>query len=440
MRQMTHRTVRNCLSTSVTEGILAEIVTACAGGGVLTAWALSLDLSPALFGLLGALPYAAQVLQMPGAWISRHFGARRTTIAAMALSRAMLLPLVVLPFLGLGLATMQAVFLIAAFGSAAFGIIGNNGWTTWMTELVPAGLRGRYFGRRSALSAIAATGASLAAGLWLDGAHGAGASLRLSLLAGAACAVGAVATALLARQRNARGLVTLAPRLADAIAPLRQRAARRFLSFQLAFSFATGVGAAFYPLHMIGDLRMGFARMALYNAGVAAFRTLGSKVFGKALDRAGARPVLVACSIALCLSPVLWLFPTADHLWPLALDAALCGTAMAGYNLAVMALPATLASRRDRGFLFAAIATAGGFATAVASAASGGLVRFLPAPALLLGRPVTTAHALFLLGGLARAGAVLFALRLEEAGARPVVDLARMVLRREAPVRVRLAA
>ena len=47
------------------EGALAEVVGACTSGGALTAWALYLELPPLLIGVLGALPFTAQLVQLP---------------------------------------------------------------------------------------------------------------------------------------------------------------------------------------------------------------------------------------------------------------------------------------------------------------------------------------------------------------------------------------
>ena len=430
---------RHSLRLSTIEAPFAEIVGACASGAVLTAWALALGLSPAMFGLLGALPYAAQLVQMPAAWVSRSYGARKTAIIAISASRQVVLPLACLPFLPLRLETRQAVFLTVAFAGAALGIVGNNAWTTWMSELVPARIRGRYFGRRSAICALAATCSALGAGLWLDGGPR-GAELRLAGLSLVASAAGLVTSILLFRQGGASAAVPLAPSLRDIAAPLRSEAARRFLQFQVAWSFASGLAAAFYPLHMIGNLGMGFAGLAVYNAGLAAARMVTAPLFGRALDRVGAKPVIACCTIALCISPVVWMFPTADRLWPLALDALLCGTAMGGYNLAVFSLPASISAKDERAFFFAAVATAGGLATAVASAAGGGLVKFLPANSRFLGLPLMAANVLFLLGGAARAIAVGFAFRIVEPGARPVVELGRLAIARVRPSRAKLAA
>src|SRR5205823_2003701 len=87
-------------------------------------------------------------------------------------------------------------------------------------------------------------------------------------------------------------------------------------------------------LRVRGHLRLAFARMALSTAVVAAFRMLSGPLWGRAMDRGRARHVLVAGAVGLGLSPFLWIFATEDRLWPLAIDAALSGTATAALSLA----------------------------------------------------------------------------------------------------------
>src|SRR5438876_2870394 len=79
--------LRRSLRTSMIEGAFAELVGACAAGGTLTAWALYLELSPVLIGILGALPFAVQVIHLPSAWITRRFGSRRTALWLVGISR-----------------------------------------------------------------------------------------------------------------------------------------------------------------------------------------------------------------------------------------------------------------------------------------------------------------------------------------------------------------
>ena len=187
---------------------------------------------------------------------------------------------------------------------------------------------------------------------------------------------------------------------------------------------------------MIGNLRMGFARMALYTAVVAAFRMLSGPLWGRAMDRGRARHVLVAGAVGLGLSPFLWIFATEDRLWPLAIDAALSGTATAALSLATFSLPLALSRPASRSFYVGSLAAAGGLAAGIGSAAGGALVKFFPEAWSLFGQPLVSAHALFLAGAGARLCASVLALRVDERPAAQVVQLPR----RAEPGRAKLSA
>src|SRR6266849_5886295 len=416
--------VRRSLRISTAEGLVAELVGACASGGAITGWALYLGLTPVLVGVLGALPFAAQVVQVPSAWLTRVHGSRRTALWTIGVARQLPLVLVILPWLPVPETSQRTILLAVAAASSLLAVAGNNAWTSWMGELVPDRVRGRYFGRRTAFCALGSTLGALGAGLALDHAG-----------------PGAGAGALLPRQHEPRAhLVPPEPTLADALRPWTEQAARSALTFHIAWAAACGLAAAFYPIHMIANLRMGFARMALYNGAIAAVRMLTAPLWGRALDRVGARPVLVACCFGLSVSPVIWLFPREDLLWPLAVDAVLCGVLLAGQGLASFSLPLNVSSRGTRPFHLAAFAAAAGIATGLASALGGALAQALPGHLGFAGRPLVGAQILFLMGGVLRLGAAVLALQIVEPGARPVQALGRLALdgalRRQRPPRL----
>lgn len=422
--------VRRSLRISVAEGVVAELVTACASGGAITAWALYLGFTPVLVGVLGALPFAAQLVQIPSAWLTRVHGSRRTALWTIGVSRQLPIVLAILPWIPVEEPVQRAILLAVAAASSLLAVAGNNAWTSWISELVPDRLRGRYFGRRTAFCALGSTLGALGAGLALDhSGPGPGAGQVLSLLSLASCAFGAITVALLRRQHEpCAHLVPPEPTLADALRPWTEPAARSALVFHVAWAAACGLSAAFYPIHMIGNLRMGFARMALYNGAIAVVRMLTAPLWGRALDRVGARPVLVACCFGLSISNALWLFPREDVLWPLAVDAVLCGVLLAGQGLASFSLPLNVSSRGTRPFHLAAFAAAAGIATGVASAAGGGLAHVLPAHVGFLGRTLVGSQLLFLMSGVLRLCAAALALRIVEPGARPVQALGRLAL------------
>ena len=367
--------LRRSLGACTAEGVAAEVVGACLGGAVLTGWALHLGMTVKLIGLIGALPVVAQIFQALGAYLTARFGHRRTAIVAVALSRQAFLPLVLLPALPLGPDGRRVVLLAAAGAHHGLGIVANNAWTVWMGEMVPARLRGRYFGRRTALCTIAGGGCALAAGLALDrGQRAAMAGPVLQALAAAASIAGACSVVLMARQHAAPRREQRTLGTAAMLAPLRDPQAQRLVAYEVAWNAACGLSAPFFGLYLLRDLQTGYALLAAQGAGVAAARFAGASAWGRAVDRVGARRVLVVCTAGLAFAPLAWIASGPGRLWPLAVDAAIGGVLFGGHTVASFAMPLSVAPRRDRSFFLAAIAMAGGVAFAATSAVGCALV------------------------------------------------------------------
>src|SRR5262249_11154855 len=288
--------LRPSLRASLFEGAASEVFAACAGGGVLTAWALHLGASPLVIGLLAALPVASNVLNLPAAWLTHVVGRKRLAVTAIGASRLMYLPLVMFPFLSLGDATRLRLFITLVAVTMVLAVIGNNAWIAWMSDLVPASVRGRFFGRRTMFLTLAGAFSSLAAGLLLDALSPLGwKSEALAGLAAVACLAGLVSVWLLLRQQE------LAPATAGAesdgrsalTACLGDRATRSFLWYQLAWNAAVASVGGFISFHMLVNLKMGFALVAAHGVAVALVRIAAAPLWGRAVDRLGARPVLV---------------------------------------------------------------------------------------------------------------------------------------------------
>jgi hypothetical protein len=427
-----HGRLRASLDACVAEGAAAEVFGACAGGAVLTGWALYLGASPVVIGLLAALPVASQAVQLPAAWLTQRLGAKPLAIAAIGASRLVWLPLVAVPFIDLAPATALALFVAIVTLAGLLGVVGNNAWTAWMGDLVPGTIRGRFFGRRMVYLNIAGTSASLGAGLALDlfaplGFKGE----TLGALGAVACAAGVVSIWLLLAQQGPGGREdTTAPAWTDAVRCVRDTRARPLLAYFLGWNAAVGISAGFFSYHMLTNLEMGFVLVAAHGILVAAVRVASAPVWGRLVDAFGARPVLVVCSFGIAVVPMIWLFVTADRLWPIAIEAAVAGTLWGGHGIATFDLSIGLSPRKGRPFHLAAFATAGGLGFAATSALAGLLAYTLPSPIQLFGSAWLNVHVLFLLSALGRASAAWLALRIDEPAARGVPDLMRALLGR----------
>jgi MFS family permease len=437
--------LRRSLRACTAEGLVAEVVSACAGGAVLTGWAIHLHASALLTGLVVALPQMAQVLQIPAAWSTALLGHRRACLLLVGASRQVLLPLVLLPFIGASEHAAQAVLVAVSALAAVLGVLGNNAWVSWMGELVPRRIRGRYFGRRTALCTVGGAIAAAASGLLLDGARARGLTgAALALLQLLACGSGVLTVVLMLRQHDPapRDEAAAPPAPRHALLPLRDPSVRGLLVHLLAWNVAVGVAGSFFSLHMLRNLRMGFTLVALHGAGLAAARVLAAPVWGRLIDRLGARPVLITCGFGVSLIPLIWLFPTPARLWPLVFDAVLAGALWGGHNLATFALPLTVTPRRGRPFYLAAFAATGGLAFSLATAAGGALAGLLPERTVVLGRPFASLQVLFAVSAVLRFSAAFLALRIQEPAAAGVSALFAGVVRRELaprPVRPRVA-
>src|SRR3989441_7157813 len=276
---------------------------------------------------------------------------------------------------------------------------------------------------------LVGTTASLPAGVIVDAltrrgwkGHGLGG------LSAVACLAAVVSVYLLLRQHGPRrDAGRERPRwglIADAA---RDPRARPFLWYLLAWNSAVGLSASFFSYHMLSNLATGFALAALHGVAVAAVRIVSAPLWGRAVDRFGARPVLVVSSFGIAAVPAIWLFPTPAFLWPLALEAALSGALWGGHGLAAMDLTVDLSPAQARPFYVAAFAAASGVGFAAASVLAG----------LRAGRPPTPVRPLratgaelplgFFFSAVGRGAAGVGAPPLQERGALGVPEFLRVL-------------
>jgi len=402
--------VHRAVLVSTVEGVLAELVTACAGGGALVAWALHLHASPLLVAAILALPALAQSVQIPAARLTARLGARRTAIRAALTSRQPYALLALLPWLPLGSEWRLAALVAIAATAAFFGAIAQHAWFTWVAALFRAPLRGRVLARRSGRMALAGSAGALAVGAILDRCGAQSLPYALAALAAVAWLSGVVSAALLARLHAPRAARRpRAPvRVREALAPAR---VRRGLRYTVAWHAALGTTASLSVLVMLKHLRLPLLAVAGHGVLVAGASALAAPFWGRAVDRAGVGRVLVLSAAGAATLPFLWLAASRQVLWPLGVDAVLGGVLLGGQGVAATNLAVAVAPRGRRAEVHASYSTAAGLAFAVASVASGVLTAKLPLAVGVGGAWVAVRKLVFAAGGAARLGAAALSAR-----------------------------
>jgi MFS family permease len=292
----------------------ATAVGALNSGVVLVAYALALGASNATIGLLAAIPFFTQLLQIPTVSLIERVRARRLiAVAALLTARLALLVMAAAPFL-FTRETALAVIVVAETWSCAFNAIAACAWNSWIRDLVEEERLGRFFARRSIWAAGIGLLGSIAAGFAIDAGQresGAGNDMFV-LLYTAGFVAGMLSTWHLARVPEPMLAPGTPARLRDLIRrPLQDRAFLRLLRFLAAWHFAVNLAAPFFTVYLVQQLGFPMRFVVLLQvvsslANLAVLRGWGalSDRFSNKTVLQVAAPLFILCIVAFVFAAV----------------------------------------------------------------------------------------------------------------------------------------
>lgn len=329
----------------VMDGMFAQAMASLVGGAFLAAFALALGADAFLVGVVAGLPAAGQLLQVPGVLLIRWVGRRKpVALAAAIASRLAWLAVAAVPLVLDGTPAFMAVSL-GVFLASGLGSVGGVAWLSWMRDLVPEDVMGRFFSRRMRLANVLAIAASLVAGFFVEWWNEAGrdAPLAFTVVFGAAALLGFVGTVALSRAREPRGPDLGEPdpdSLIEAFRkPFRDRNFRRLIFFSAAWTFTLTSVGPFFVVYLLDRIGLTMGTVILLTVVSQLFVVLFLPFWGRMTDRFSNRSVLAASGTILLLAILGWPFTTmpTPHVLTLPLLAGLhvaMGLAMGGIMLA----------------------------------------------------------------------------------------------------------
>ncbi len=294
-------------------------ITLINGAGLKT-YARMLGFGDFAFGVLGALPFLAGFGQIIGSAIVERTGWTKRPFLRFALPHRLLwIAVAAIPLL-LPVPSKWAVAatLAAVFANWVLAAMAVPAWMTWMGDLIPRRIRGRYIGNRHRLSLMVSIPAVVLTGLLLDWlidpdlAESATAQPNVLPVLAALLAVaglfGAVDILLFMRVREVRphGRAD-ANRLAGArsvrrairetlVEPIRDPVFRGYGLFVVALALSTGSGWFFwlFVLETLGVSKLGASILFFLIGPMAGMLT--ARAWGRCVDRFGHRPILVTAT------------------------------------------------------------------------------------------------------------------------------------------------
>jgi len=286
----------------------ATVCGALFGGVVLAGYAIQAGATPLQIGMLAAIPYIVQVLQLPATVLVERLGRRKLlTVLLLGGARLIILALAVLPLLPQGEAIVP-LLLLGKFGICALSAVAACAVNSWMHQLLTAQPLGSFFSRRLVAGTALGCVFTLAAG-WLVGQPPRGdVNLAFAVAFAGSGLAGLVSTWYLARcpeplMKPAGPTVSMREKLA---APFRDRNFRRLLIMLGAWNFASNFAAPFLTMYLMQQMGYGMDTVTQLWVVNQVANALTLYAWGRVSDRLSnkavlsiALPVFFACTVAL---------------------------------------------------------------------------------------------------------------------------------------------
>jgi MFS family permease len=391
--------------------MFANTFAALTGGVFLTGFALQLGMSDFMIGLLAAMPFIATLFQIPISYSISKFGRRKqTAIWAAFLARSIWLPVLLVAVFPLSTQLdRNQVVLWLLFVSYACVSVSYVAWLSWMSDLVPDDIRGRFFGTRNMLCGAAGMFITVVFGKLLDKFN---AQMLGTLPTGFAVTfISAVILGLASLHYMkripepspaAQGIRQ--PSFQESIAlPFREPNFNRFLAFALLWGFAVNVASPFFTLYFLRDLSFSYGFVA-FLAVLSAFADLvGMQIWGRISDKVKNKAVIQFAGWVAIFLPLAWVTVRPDSLIiPIVLHL-VGGGFWAGIHLCLNNLLLRIAHKDNKTFFFSMYNIAGGLGAGTAPILAGLVVQNLPPLDLqILSWKMVPLHILFLTSTLLR--------------------------------------
>ncbi len=333
---------------SIIEGSLTTVFLNWTAGSVITGFMQYHDASTMQLALVGSIPALAQASAPIAAWIQSFYPhpKKLTTILA-AIGRTLWLLPALWPFFSLPKEAVPAYTIVLMATSYFFLQACGAVWTAWMGSVVPPRIRGRYFGRRTAILGMVGLVANVLAGVFLDHV-GAPINYQIIFFIGVVCAL----TATNMFKRHWEPPVVAAPvRLHEVIrGPLRDPNLRRLLMFVAYWQASVLLAATFvYPYFQKGHLHMTFTEIGIYQAIAATGSLIFGPMWGKVADRFGNKSVLsITTVLAGSVVPLTWMVIAPRSPGMLYFNAVLDALAWSAVTPAIFNLSLATAPPKDR--------------------------------------------------------------------------------------------
>ena len=347
--EMTELDTQKGLKNMTWQGVMAFAADGMASGGFLAAFALILGASNFHIGIMTAIPFIVQPLQIAVVVLIERIRMRKiVAVAAYFIAYATWIPIAFIPFLidvpNAGAVTLLLLFIAVRGAATAFV---TTSWNGWLRDIIPTDIMGDFFAKRLRLATIAAAISAMLAALYIDWWKGFAPESDEIFGYSYAILFGSIILGFGAVQFMARMPEPQMPRLEGSRrsvlstlgAPFRDKNFRGLISFMFMWNFAAFLAVPFFAVYMLVRLEMPLSLVVALGVLSQVANVLFLRVWGTFVDRYGSKVILSLSSSLYFLVILGWTFTTLPDRYTLTVPLLvilhiLIGVASAGINIA----------------------------------------------------------------------------------------------------------
>ncbi len=305
---------------------------AVVSGPVLSGFALEIGLSQAQIGFLASFVSMFGLWQLVSSHLTRGVRRKRRLCVALGMVEITAGSLVVSTAL---LPEGARFYAMAGLLSIAYllGHTVNPIFNSWLSNVLPADVRGSYIGRRMMFISITSIVYLYLASRWLDWRPEPPGFATVFIVGWVAGVLGYVMMGLTAYPRvteeesqGVGGALTT---------PLRDPQYRALILFMSTWLASGTMSGAFYAVYMLEDLRLSYAQVAIYTNITLLMMMVSYPLWGAFVQRYGSRPVSQVTIWPYIGALGAWVFVNpATYLWLVPIQRAFGGLCWAGTQIA----------------------------------------------------------------------------------------------------------
>ena len=278
----------------VRDSAWSSVCGALFGGVVLAGYAIQAGAGPLAVGLLAAIPYIAQALQLPATALVERFGRRkRLSVPLLTAARLIILALALLPLWPTSAATIP-LLVLGKFGICALSAVAACALNSWMHQLLSGRPLGSFFSRRLVAGTVLGCLFTLVTGWLLEHPPQGRPELAYAIAFAGSGLAGLASCWYIGRCPEppmTRSGLTISVRRKLA-APFRDGNFRRLLVMLGAWSFASNFAAPFLTIYLIQQLGFGMGTVTMLWVVNQIANALTLYAWGRVSDRLSNKAIL----------------------------------------------------------------------------------------------------------------------------------------------------